>query len=664
GVPFNVGVWEGPDGRGVIAAFNPRPYDSNVREDYSKSPPPSAANPAVNYFPQDWPVRIRRNGEVSGLFADYTYFGPVGDIGGAPFEFSVKMLDAVVGRKRAVIPPPPPAIPPADAPGTPVQVGDGPVRVLSATAEQMFLDIPADQTARLPRYKGDLLLTDHSAGSITSQTIQKRWNRRNELLADAAERASVAAAWMGGRPYPQQRLNDAWTLVMGGQFHDILPGTATPRAFEFSWNDDVIAANQFASVLTSATESVVGGMDTRGAGTPVVVYNPLNVEREDVVEAEVRFEGGESKAVRVTSPRGGEVPAQVVGGRDGATKILFLASAPSVGYAVYDVTAADAPARVNGPDLKVTESSRENARYRVGMEKNGDVSGIFDKRVGRELLSGPARLAFQTERPRDWPAWNMDWADQQKPPRGYVSGPARVRVVERGPVRVAVEVERETDGSKFIQTIRLSAGGAGDRVEFDNRIDWKSEAAALKATFSLTASNPQATYNWDVGTIERGNNDERKYEVPSHQWFDLTDRGGAYGVTVLSDCKYGSDKPDDSTLRLTLLYTPGLGAGNACEYHDQTTQDWGRHEFTYGLAGHAGDWRAGQTDWQAQRLNQPLVAFEATRHAGALGKSFSLLGVSDTRVRVLAVKKAEESDEVVVRLVELDGKAVPGVRVR
>jgi alpha-mannosidase len=314
--------------------------------------------------------------------------------------------------------------------------------------------------------------------------------------------------------------------------------------------------------------------------------------------------------------------------------------------------------------LKVSESSLENARYRVGLNPDGDVSGIFEKATGRELLSAPARLAFQTERPKDWPAWNMDWADRQKPPRGYVSGKAVIRVVERGPARVAVEVERESEGSKFVQTVRLSAGGAGGRVEFANRIDWKTEAAALKATFPLTASNPRATYNWDVGTVERGNNDERKYEVPSHQWFDLTDKGGAYGVTVLSDCKYGSDKPDDSTLRLTLLYTPGLGTGNAWEYHDQTTQDWGRHEFVYGLAGHAGDWRAAQTDWQAQALNQPLVAFESARHAGALGKSFSLLGVSNTRVRVLAVKKAEESDEVVVRLVELDGKGAPGVRLR
>src|ERR1051325_5493258 len=663
GVPFNVGIWEGTDGRGIIAAFNPRPYDSNVREDYSKSPPASAANPAVGYTPVDWPVRISRNGEVSGLFTDYCYYG-TGDQGGPPREFAVKLLDAVVGKKMAVMPPPPPVIPPVDAVGPLVRVGDGPVRVLSTTAEQMFLDIKPEQAARLPRYKGELLLTNHSAGSINSQTIQKRWNRRNELLADAAERASVAADWLGARPYPLERLNNAWTLVMGGQFHDILPGTATPKAFEFSWNDDVIAMNQFAGVLTSATEAIVSGLDTHGKGVPVVVYNPLNIAREDVVEATISFAGGVPKGVRVFDPQGREVPAQLTGERDGAAQILFLARAPSVGYAVYDVRAAGAPPDNRTSPLRVTESSLENARYRLTIDEHGDVSSIFDKTLDKELLRAPARLAVQTERPRDWPAWNMDWTDRQKPPRRYVEGPASIRIIEHGPVRVALEVSRETEGSKFVQTIRLSDGDAGKRVEFANRIDWHSSEAALKATFPLTASNPNATYNWDVGTVSRGNNDERKFEVPSHQWFDLTDAGGAYGVTVLSDCKYGSDKPDDNTLRLTLLYTPGLGEGNAKDYHDQTTQDLGHHEFVYGLAAHAGDWRREQTDWQAQRLNQPLIAFQTTPHTGSLGRSFSILKVDHSRVRVLALKRAEESDEVIVRLVELDGKPAENVSIR
>lgn len=621
GIPWNVGWWAGPDGRGIVAALNPGSYGGQIREDISKSPPavPNAGSNLV-----DWPARVERNGKVSGLFTDYHYYG-TGDTGGAPREDSVRMMESIVTKN------------------------DGPLKVVSATAEQMFLNIRPEHIKNLPRYEGDLLLTDHSAGSITSQAYQKRWNRKNELLADAAEKASVGAMWLGSRVYPHERLNNAWTLVMGGQFHDILPGTATPRAFQFSWNDDVIAMNQFAGVLTDATEGISAALDTQARGQAIVVYNPLNIFREDVVEASVSGEA----TVRVVGPGGVVVPSQRQGG-----KVLFLAKVPSVGYAVYDVQSV--PSVREESTLKVSQSSLENHRYRIRLNSAGDVTSIFDKQLNRELLEAPLRLAIKNDTPAQWPAWNMDWTDQQKPPRGYVSGPAQIRVVEDGPVRVGVEVVRQTEGSTFRQTIRLSEGDAGNRVEFSDVIDWHTSNANLKATFALTAANPNATYNWDIGSIARGNNDERKFEVPSHQWFDLTDRSGTFGVTILTDCKYGSDKPDDKTLRLTLLRTPGIAP--RAGYADQSSQDWGRHEIHYGLASHAGDWRRAQTDWHAQRLNQPLIAFESSKHAGRLGKTFSILSIGNNRVRVLALKRAEEDrDEIIVRIVELDGREARNV---
>ncbi|HET6979510.1 MAG TPA: glycoside hydrolase family 38 C-terminal domain-containing protein [Pyrinomonadaceae bacterium] len=636
GIPWNVGWWAGPDGRGIIAALNPGSYGGQIREDISKSP--VIADPNARNNPVDWPRRVDRNGRASGLFTDYHYYG-TGDTGGAPREDSVRLMEAIVTRNNALA-------------GSQAAFGDGPLKVVSATAEQMFLNIRPEYIKNLPRYEGDLLLTDHSAGSITSQAYQKRWNRKNELLADAAEKASIGAMWLGSRAYPHDRLNNAWTLVMGGQFHDILPGTATPRAFNFSWNDDVIAMNQFAGVLTDATEAIASDLNTQTSGQPIVVYNPLNIEREDVVEAAIT---PSDRPVEVIGPDGRKVPSQVEGG-----KLLFLARVPSVGYAVYNVQAAGANAAASA--LKVSPASLENHRYRIALNDSGDVSSIFDKKLNRELLESPIRLAIKNDTPAQWPAWNMDWSDQQKAPRAYVSGAPQIRVIEDGPVRVAVEVVRETEGSKFRQVVRLSDGDGGNRVEFSNVIDWHTSAANLKATFPLTAANANATYNWDVGTIERGNNDERKFEVPSHQWFDLTDRSGSFGVTILSDCKYGSDKPDDKTLRLTLLRTPGIAP--RAGYADQSSQDWGRHEIIYGLASHAGDWRREQTDWQAQRLNQPLIAFESSKHVGRLGKTFSILRVSNSRVRVLALKRAEDdADEVIVRVVELDGRPAANVRI-
>jgi len=665
GTPFNVGLWEGPDGKTVLAAFNPGSYGSDITSDLSK-PLPSVPSDASSdskqaedqfrRYQRDWATRVQHNGDVSGVFTDYRYYG-TGDVGGGPTEASVKLLEAIIEKKEASLPQERGSASPTQAQSAPIVVGNGPVHVISSPADQMFLDIKPSQLGRLPRYKGELELTNHSAGSLSSEAYQKRWNRKNELLAEAAEEGSVAAAWLGGRPYPQQRLNDAWTLVLGGQFHDIMAGTATPKSYEYSWNDDVLAMNEFTGVLKSATEAILSALDTRANGTPIVVYNPLNVQRQDVVEAEIRFPEGIPKAIRVFGPGGEEVPAQLNGEHLSAAKLLFLAKVPSIGWAVYDVRPADSPAAT---DLRVSESGLENARYKIQLDQNGDVSSLFDKSVNKELLSSASRLAFQTEKPHDWPAWNMDWEDQQKPPRAYVQGPPKIRVVEQGPVRVALEVEREAEDSKFIQTIRLSAGDAGNRVEFANVVDWKTKEAALKATFPLTASNPQATYNWDVGTIQRGTNNSKQFEVASHQWFDLTDKDGGYGVTVLSDCKYGSDKPDDHTLRLTLIYTPGLGGG--ISYPDQTTQDWGRHEIVYGLAGHSGDWRQAGTDWQAYRLNQPLIAFQSSKHPGGLEKQFSLLTVSSERVRVLALKKAEQSDEIVARLVEMGGRPAEKVQ--
>ena len=616
GIPFNVGVWEGPDGQSVVAALNPGSYTSGVPGDMSHD--------------QAWIDRVNADGKKSGTYADFRYYG-TGDRGGAPGEDDVKRMEASVH-------------------------GGGPLHVLPSTTAQMFHDITPAQRAGLPRYKGDLLLTQHSAGSLSSQAAMKRWNRKNELLADAAERASVAADWLGAAPYDRARLSDAWLRFLPGQFHDLMAGTALPKSYEFAWNDQIIASNEFAGVLSEAAGGVIRGLDTQAAGVPLVVYNPLSVARQDVVEASVAFPGAAPANVRVYGPDGREVPSQVSGRSGNTVRILFLAHAPSLGWATYDVRAAATGARPD-PALKVSREGVENARYRVRIDANGDVASVYDKQAGREMLAGASRLAFLHEDPSQFPAWNMDWDDQQKPPRGYVDGPANVQIVETGPARVALRVTRVTNGSIFAQTIRLSGGTAGDRVEIANNVDWKGQECALKAVLPLTVSNPLATYNWELGTIQRGNDDPKKYEVPSHRWFDVTDTDGKYGVSVLDDCKYGSDKPSDNTVRLTLLYTPGVRGG----YQDQATQDWGRHEFIYGLAGHTGDWRNG-TQWQAARLNQPMIAFQAPAHAGALGRSFSLGAVSTPQVSVEAMKKAEDSNEVIVRVNELSGQAAPDVR--
>ena len=616
GIPFNIGNWNGPDGKGVVAALNATSYTSDIKKRLD----------TASY----WVNRVMDNGKKFGVFADFRYYG-VGDEGGAPREEDVKNAVESISQP------------------------DSKINVYLSSSDQLFRDLSEDQKKQLPSYSGDLLLTEHSSGSLTSQAFMKRSNRKNEQLALAAEPLAVMADGLGGIKYPYQSLNEAWWLVLGSQMHDILPGTSIPKAYEYAWNDEVLAMNKFAATLTSSAGAVIRAMDTRGKGTSLVVYNPLAISRKEVVEAEIPFPDGAPKSVKVIDGSNTEVPSQVLASTKNSIRILFPASVPSLGLAVFDVQ----PVKEAGTytsTVSVSPSVLSNEFLKITVNTAGDISSIIDKRLGRELLSAPSQLVFQKEHPQYWPAWNMDWNDRKNPPIDFVKGPAEITVIENGPVRVTLKIDRKSRNSLFTQYVQLASGK--ESVIIRNTINWQSRGVSLKASFPLTAANPMATYNLGLGTIERATNSEKKYEVPSREWFDLTDNSGSFGVTILEDCKFGSDKPDDKTLRLTLLFTPTTNF-----YHDQATQDWGIHEITYGLYSHKGDWRAGLSEWQGRSLNQPLRVFRVSQHPGFLGKNFSFAKVSVPQVDIRSIKKAENGKDLIIRLQELVGKEIQNVEV-
>jgi alpha-mannosidase len=620
GVPFNVGVWNGPDGKGVIAALNATDYGGQVETRLDKDP--------------KWIERLNADQQKTGYAFDYRYYG-VGDQGGAPREGDVKRALGSINN------------------------ADGNFKVVLSSSDQIYKDITPEIRKKLPVYSGDLLLTEHSSGSMTSQAFMKRLNRKNEMLAQSAEQMSVVADWLGGAAYPLKKLNNAWDLVLGSQFHDILPGTSIPKAYEYAWNDEFIAANGFAEVLKNGVSAVSSKLNTQTQGKSVVVYNPVAHQREDVVTAELEYVTNPA-AVAVFDKNGKEAPSQVLERNGNKIKFIFLAQLPSAGLAVYDVRESATTKSAIG--LSVTNNSLDNAFYHVKLAANGDILSIFDKKASKELLSKPARLEFLQEQPQAWPAWNMDWNDRQKAAIDFMDKDAVITIEEQGPVRITLKVKRKGLNSEIVQYYSLSAGQAGKRLEVSNKIDWQSREVCLKASFPFAVSNEKATYNLGVGTIARGNNDEKKFEVPSKEWFDLTDKSGKYGVSILEDCKFGSDKPDNNILRLTLLYTPKATAHGGWFIY-QSTQDWGLHDVKYAVYGHSGDWAKAESPWQAKFFNQPLIAFEAPKHAGELGQSFSAITIDNPQAGLMAFKKMENTDYYVVRFNELSGKDLKGVKV-
>lgn len=610
-VPLGLGVWEGVNGQSIIASLNPGDYVGKIREDLSLN--------------GEWRDRIDALGRASGAYVGYKYFG-VGDQGGAPDDDSVGWLEKSIA-------------------------GDGPIRVKSTPADQLYRDLTPEQIASLPRYKGELLMTRHGVGCYTSQAVMKRWNRKCEQLADAAERAAAIADWLGGATYPREKLNEAWIRFLWHQFHDDLTGTSIPEAYPFSWNDQLIAMNQFAEVLRNSVGAIARRLNTNVEGTPLIVFNPLSVAREDIVEAAVKFERSSPSAISVHDIAGNPVAYQLLGGDADTLNIVFLAKTPPLGAAVYEVRAA---ARTNLPSIpdaaQAGPNSLENGRYRVIVNDDGDIASIYDKAAERELLRSPVQLQMLRDAPTYWPEWEINYDDISAKPFTCVSGPASISVTESGPVRAALEVARTTNGSTIVQTIRLAAGDAGDRVEVEIRVDWRSPRTLLKAAFPLTVANEKATYDLGLGTVQRGNNRAELYEVPAQQWADITNANGDYGVSILNDCSYGWDKPADDTLRLTLIHSP-----------DSIEKEMGYHRFCFAIMGHKGTWQDGKAPWHAARLNQPLAPFQVARHDGE-GATFSLAAIDNPQIAIKAMKKAEDGEAIIVRVQELQGDGAQAVR--
>lgn len=614
-IPFEVGLWQGIDGHRIMLVADAHGYTTTwPDEDLTQN------------------GRLQKMTEASPLRTIYHYYG-TGDSGGSPTVESVRAMEKTAK-------------------------GTGPLLVYNATSDQLYKDyLPFDKHPELPVYEGELLMDVHGTGCYTSQAAMKLFNRRNELLSTSAERAAVMADWSGSMPYPAESFADAHKRYIWHQFHDDLTGTSIPRAYEFSWNDELLSLKQFGSTLENAVGAFSQGLDTRVKGTPVIVYNPTSYKSGDLVEVTIptiSLLGNKAKTagkVSAFGPDGKSVPCQLLESTKENTRLLISADVPPVGYAVYDLRATPG----NFTPEKAS-NILENSVYRLTINSNGDISSLVDKRVGRELVEDGKviRLALFTENEsKAWPAWEIMKSTLDKTPVSIVDD-VRITPLESGSLRQSLMVERTYGTSKFRQIIRLYEGVQADRIDLVTDVDWSTTGALLKAEFPLTVSNQKATYDLGLGNIQRGNNQENAYEVYAHQWVDLTDCSGDYGVAVLNDCKYGWDKPSDNTIRLTLLHTPSTGTG----YSYQQQQDYGHHHFTYSIVGHAGQIHESGIVAKAEQMNQPLVAFCAEKHAGELGRTFSMLHTDNPYVILKTLKRAEDhADEYVARFYETAGKA-------
>jgi alpha-mannosidase len=453
-----------------------------------------------------------------------------------------------------------------------------------------FFDAASSESHDLTTAVGELYFELHR-GTYTSQSRTKRLNRLAQQSLREAEMWSAADA----RHYPSGELEALWKTLLLNQFHDILPGSSIDWVYEEAERDLEQVTQRATEISDAAMLAIVG------KGEELVAFNSTSHPRTEVVSL-----GGEY--VRI--------------------------EAPSCGWAVVVPYASEAA-------VEMTDHSMENELLRVEWDDYAVLTSIWDKVVGREVLSGPGNLfQLHDDNPRNWDAWDLD--------SEYRDSSIDLRAVEKvqqrgGGLRGLLTFGRSFGESWLFQLMSLDAGSRV--LRFETFVEWRERHKMLKVAFPVTVSSREATYEIQFGHLRRPTHQDTSqakamFEVCGQRWADLGD--GGYGVALLNDCKHGYDI-HGSVMRLSLLRGPT---------HPDPTADLGGHQFTYALMPHPGDFREAGVIEAAEDLNSPLLPASGNLTAGS---SRSLIEIDTRQVIVEAIKRAEDSDAVIVRLYEAWG---------
>ena len=488
-----------------------------------------------------------------------------------------------------------------------------------------------------PTWNGELYLEYHR-GTLTTIAKNKANNRKAERVMKELEFLSAMAMVNGGE-YPQQKINEFWELILINQFHDILPGTSIPEVYK----DSDAEYGMLFSVLDSENGPwhSAARVATKDTGSALQVLNFTSQARE----AELVSVGSTALEGKALGQNGATQPLQKLIGAGGDTCFAAPASVPSLGWAAVGIVDAGTASETT---LSVSAEHLENALIRVGFDANGEITSVFDKTSNRELIEAGKtanRLVAYEDKPKNWDAWDIDhYFEEQSWPLAETK--AKIEVVETGPYRAAIRIERTYRNSKVVQVISLAE--TARQIEFDTYVDWHEKQTVLKACFPFDLNASEVRSEIQFGHVKRATHrntswDRARFEASMHRWVDLSETD--FGAALINDCKYGYDAVEQ-LVRLTLL----RGAT-----HPHPQADEGEHRLSYALFVHEGVSDLSSVHHAAERFNNPLVLsgdVTDTSTGADASASFSFAAVDADNVTLETVKKAEKSNHLIMRVFE------------
>ena len=585
---YNTFWWEGPDGSRVFSIVPPTHFIGTVEPDSLK---------------MNW----QRYSDKTTIGESMYCYG-WGDGGGG---VDTEMLEYVKRYKKF--------------PGLP--------ETQISTIEDSLARMKANATEdNIPIWKDELYLEEHR-GVHTTKGLLKKLNRYCENLYREAELYSSIAS-LYGFAYPLDKLNEGWQQILTNQFHDSLPGSHITEVFEQLCDlyKGVIAIGEAVrDDALNVIASHIGG--AAEGGKPFAVFNSLGTAATSKVELPY-------KDVEIFDADGKRVPVQGYTKLDGSKVLVFIAEdVPAVGYKVYYAKEKAVP------EAKILHAnSVENDRYRLVFDENAELSSIYDKINGREVLDGKGNVfRIYEDLPGKYEAWDIvaTYVDIQ-----FDTEPGKIEQIAVGDVFTCITVTKKILKSFVRQNILLYHDL--DRIDFDSFIDWQERRKLLKVGFDTSIRTNKYTRDIAYATIENSNYrqnpyDAAKFEVSAHNFIDMSE--DAYGLSILNDCKYGFEV-DKQRMIVTLLKGP---------MNPDPMSDYGEHYFTYSLYPHKGNWKQAKTLTRGLELNNPMHAVDVAANGSDKSGSFMALNVEN--VTLEAVKKCEDEDAYIVRMVEKTGAA-------
>ena len=567
---------------------------------------------------------------------------------------------------------------------------------LSTTAE-FFSAIEHKLPDNLPVVNDELNFV--FPGCYTSQSNVKRANRYGENRLTETEAIAVIASRLLGMPYPSKDLMVGWRNTMFNQFHDILPGSGVHATYEYAQGlfqetlarTSMIKTRSLRTLASKVDTTGVEGLPTcdmpgskvgpgvgAGAGyesnmgmlsalsggavsaEPFLIYNPNPWTRDELAVVRVWNKEIQDDRVKVVSPSGESCPGQVIGrggywGHNFVTIAFPVKELPATGYKVYTITHADSPVSSDA-GVKSGSNVIENEFFKLEVdEKAGAISSLVDKRTGYELVPEGRKTGFLQwllEEPHGMTAWEIGKIINQKD----ITEATKVEMIQNGPNVGMIRVHHKLNDSHFVMDISLKAGLP--RVDFSLNITWVERGThevgvpMLKAVFPVAVKSDKARFDIPCGSIERPTNGD---EVPALKWVDLTgertDGKSVAGVTLLNESKYGHNVTE-SEIKLTLLRS---------SYDPDPFPEIGQHEIKFSLVPHGADWKPSDSARAGYEFNHSIEVVATDVHKGELPKEMAFISVEPKNAMLLGIKKAEDTDEIVIRLYETDGKDTEAV---